>query len=379
MGPRLLAGLTAGLVVSVLAPPVASAQVAENLRFIVVLRDGIADPGAVAKAHGVRYGAAVQRVYRSAVSGYVATVPAARLHALRRDPHVAYVEPDRPVTGVGQTLPWGIDSIGGPLSSTVAGDGSGMVDNVNVYVIDSGLDREHADLNVVDHVTFEGSHNRDCDGHGTHVGGTVAARDNTLDVVGAAPGARLTGVKVLDCKASGTVSGVIAGVDWVTSTARKPAVANLSLGAAPSQALDDAVRRSAASGIFYTVAAGNEGADACASSPARTGAGTDNGILTVAATNSTGAEPSWSNYGPCVDVWAPGASIVSTKRGGGTTSMSGTSMAAPHAAGGAALFLSTRPAADPLTVERALREHARLTGGASKDGRSITGVNTAGW
>jgi subtilisin family serine protease len=167
---------------------------------------------------------------------------------------------------------------------------------------------------------------------------------------------------------------VIAGIDWVTANAGKPAVANLSLGGAASQAVDDAVRRSAASGIVYAVAAGNSGADACSASPARAGAGSMNGIITTAAFDSSGAEPSWSNYGPCVDLWAPGVSVLSTKLGGGTTTMSGTSMASPHVAGAAALYLASHPGATPAAVETQLRADARATGSSSKDGRAILSV-----
>jgi Subtilisin-like serine proteases len=162
---------------------------------------------------------------------------------------------------------------------------------------------------------------------------------------------------------------VIKGVDWVTANALKPAVANMSLGGGASQALDDAVRKSAAGGILYSIAAGNDGTDACNSSPAR--AGTDNGIVTVAATDTLDQEASWSNYGPCVDLWAPGVSILSTRKGGGTTTMSGTSMAAPHAGGGGALWLSGHPGDSPAAVEQALKDSAFLPGTLSKDGRVV--------
>ena len=246
-------------------------------------------------------------------------------------------------------------------------------------MIDTGIYR-HTDLYRVKHVNFVGDgRNTDCHGHGTHVAGTVAAKDNTSDVVGVAPGAPLTGVKVLGCKGSGATSGVIKGVDWVTANATKPAIANMSLGGGLSQALDDAVRRSAAGGVFYSIAAGNNGADACLKSPARAGAGTDNGIATVAASTSSDGETSWSNYGPCVDVWAPGERILSTKKGGGTTTMSGTSMAAPHVGGGAALYLSKNTAASPTTVEGALTSGATITANTSKDGATIVREYVSGF
>jgi subtilisin family serine protease len=211
------------------------------------------------------------------------------------------------------------------------------------------------------------------------VAGTVAARDNASDVVGASPGLRLIGVKVLGCSGTGSTSGVIKGVDWVTANAVKPAVANMSLGGGPSQALDDAVRRSAASGVLYSLAAGNDGDDACTSSPARAGAGTNNGIVTTAATNSIDQEASWSNYGPCVDLWAPGVSILSTRKGGGTTTMSGTSMASPHIAGTGALYLSSHPTTAPAQVESQLKANALIPGTQSKDKRSIRLVYAGGY
>ncbi|MFZ0789437.1 MAG: S8 family serine peptidase, partial [Chromatiaceae bacterium] len=167
----------------------------------------------------------------------------------------------------------------------------------------------------------------------------------------------------------GTTSGVIKGIDWVTANAVKPAIANMSLGGGASKSLDDAVIRSADRGVFYSIAAGNSGANACNYSPAR--AGTHNGVMTTAATDSTDKEASWSNYGNCVDIWAPGVSILSTKKGGGTTTMSGTSMAAPHVGGTGALYLSSHTDATPATVEAAIKTDADSTGKTSKDGRSI--------
>jgi subtilisin family serine protease len=254
-----------------------------------------------------------------------------------------------------------------------------VISNVNVYVIDTGVDKTHPDLNVVNHVNFAGGKNTDCQGHGTHVAGTIAARDNTTDVVGVVPGAPITGVKVLDCTGRGTTSDVIKGVDWVTANAVKPAIANMSLSGGAVQALDDAVTSSADSGVFYSLAAGNVADDACKYSPGR--AGTHAGVMTVAATDSTDHEAWWSNYGSCVDLWAPGVDILSALLGGGTTVKSGTSMAAPHVGGTAALFLSSQPTSTPASVEGALKasgifispgtSKGNKTPNTSKDGRTM--------
>ena len=239
---------------------------------------------------------------------------------------------------------------------------------------------------MVNHVNFAGGENKDCNGHGTHVAGTVAAKDDTNDVVGVAPGADLYGVKVLGCNNTGSWSGVIAGVDWVTANATLPAVANMSLSGGASQAVDDAVRKSAkprsqgGGGVFYALAAGNDGANACNYSPARAGRtqnadGTwnkNNGVMTVAATDKLDAETSFSNWGNCVDIWAPGASILSTKMGGGTTTMSGTSMASPHVAGGGALYLSKNTGSSPSAVEGPLKSAATATTNKSKDPNRVT-------
>jgi len=346
-------------------------------QYIVVFDEGeVKDPTAVAREHAQGHGAEVLYTYQYALEGYAARIPAQRLDEVRNDPQVAYVEPDQTAEIASQALPWGINRVDADISSTRAGNGSGYISNVNAYIIDTGIDRTHPDLYHGTHVNFTGDgRNRDCNGHGTHVAGTVAARDNTRDVVGVAPGTPLTGVKVLGCDGVGATSGVIKGVDWVTANAWKPAIANMSLAGGASDALDTAVKNSATSGVFYSLAAGNQGADACSYSPARAGAGANNGIVTTAATTSSDAERSSSNYGSCVDIWAPGTSVLSTRMGGGTTTMSGTSMAAPHVGGGAALYLSKNTGASPSAVEGALKDP--LTSGMwspgtwSKDGRSI--------
>ena len=357
------------------APPKTPTDKIPDTYIVVFDEDAVGDPQEAANEQARANDLQLKHVYRHALEGYAAVFPNSQaLQRVENDPRVAYVEQDGVAQAVAQTLPWGIDKVEADSSSTVAGNGSGAVSNVNAYVIDSGI-YKHSDLNVVNHVNFAGGTNTDCNGHGTHVAGSVAAKDNTSDVVGVAPGAPLTGVKVLGCSGSGSWSGIIKGIDWVTANAKKPAVANMSLGGGAMKSVDDAVLNSANSGVFYALAAGNDGADACNYSPARAGAGTDNGIMTVAATNSSDAETSWSNYGACVDVWAPGASILSTKKGGGTTTMSGTSMASPHGAGGGALYLSSNTGAGPATVEGALKSAATTTANKSKDGRTITREN----
>ncbi|HET8891155.1 MAG TPA: S8 family serine peptidase [Candidatus Angelobacter sp.] len=336
------------------------------------------DPGVAGAVENLEanHGFRAHHIYSAAIRGFSAHLTADQIAALKMDSMVAYIEVDRPMTMTQQVLPWGIHRVGADVSSTQAGNGSGTVSNVNVYVIDTGVDKTHPDLNVVNQVNFAGGKNTDCQGHGTHVAGIMAARDNAVDVVGVAPGAPITGVKVLDCTGSGTTSDVIKGVDWVTANAVKPAIANMSLSGGAVQALDDAVIHSADSGVFYSIAAGNLAGDACLYSPAR--AGTHDGVMTVAATDSTDHEAWWSNYGSCVDVWAPGVDILSTLLGGGTTTKSGTSMAAPHVGGTGALYLSSHPNDSAAFVEAALKASetfisasSKRAPNTSKDGRQI--------
>jgi aqualysin 1 len=370
-------------------------------RYIVVLNDEVTRPGEVANGLARRHGLGVGFVYSHALKGFSATISRARLDEVLTDERVDYVEHDGTVRAVEQVLPWGIDRIDADMSSTLAGDGSGEISSVNAYIIDSGVDASHADLNVINHVNFRGDgKNYDCSGHGTHVAGTVAAKDNTQDVVGVAPGALVTGVKVLGCDGTGSWSGVIKGVDYVTGEVvgpdgtrgtaddKKPAITNMSLGGGRNVTVNDAVRNSANSGVFYSVAAGNDSDKACAYSPAsagRTWDGTkwiyDNGIMSVGATNSSEEETSWSNYGDCVDIWAPGVNVRSTKKGGGTTLMSGTSMAAPHVGGGGALYLSSseRASTSAVAIEETFKATAVSTGTKSKDDRAITRLYVGGY
>ena len=335
---------------------------------------------ALERKHRVKANTAFGQVFK----GMSARLTPAQLEALRRDPSVDLIEEEqiyslgaRPSSGgtttvTTQSIPWGISKTGATQSYTLAGNGSGTVTGVRTYVIDTGVDMKNVDLNRPLHVNFIADRkNTDCNGHGTHVAGTMAAYDNTAAVVGMAPGAPVYGVKVLDCNGSGTTTSVIKGVDWVAANALLPAVANMSLGGGASQLLDDAVRAAAARGIVFAIAAGNSSANACTASPARIGGVGTPGVLVTAATDVNDLEASFSNYGSCVDIWAPGVAVPSLKLGGGVVSLSGTSMASPHVAGAAALFWARNPGATHGTVSSYLRQMAQPTGTTSKDGRAI--------
>ncbi len=374
----ILAGATAG-------PAVAERPSDEGSgRYIVVLNE---EPGQQAdkgrlgttsqQLESVVSGLRVGHLYGEVLNGFSATMPNDRVEELRADPRVAYVEADERAEGDGQSLPWGINRIDADKSSTKAGNGSGAVSGVNAYVIDSGVAKD-ADLNVVQRLNFTEEPNEDCHGHGSHISGTIGARDNTRGVVGAAPGLPITSLKVLDCETHGWYSDMIAAIDWVTKNAKKPAVANMSIGGNPSKAVDDAIRRAVKSGVFFAVSAGNKSTSACNQTPARAGAGSNNGILTVAALDSDNKEASFSNYGDCVDIWAPGVKILSTGNSGGIGYMSGTSMASPHGAGAAALYLSKHRTATPAQVEAALKKAAATTGSDATDGAAIKRVYAGG-
>ena len=347
------------LAVAALVPAAASAARSAEDRYIVVVKES-ADPAAVAKAHG----SANARVFRTALNGYAAKIPAGELAALRRDSRVDYVEADRlmraQTTQTGAT--WGLDRIDQrllPLNSTFNYTLTGS--GVTAYIIDTGLRPSHADFggravsdqDFVDPANPNGPYyndGKDCNGHGTHVAGTVGGA-----TYGVAKSVSLVGVRVLDCDGYGLISEIVAGVDWVTRNAAKPAVANMSLGGGGSTALDSAVSRSIVAGITYAVAAGNEHRDACSFSPARVGA-----AITVAASDRNDRRPHFSNYGSCVDWFSPGVGITSDWFTSNTAAatLDGTSMASPHSAGAAAQYLQTDPAASPATVRSALYTQA---------------------
>ena len=322
--------------------------------YIVKLKDD-ADPSAVASGHGL----APSRVYRSVIRGFAGAIPEARLEQLKRDSRVEYIVPDGVASVSAQTIPYGISNTAATTSSVLAGNGSGALSGPTVFVIDTGI-ASHADLNKVGHVNYAGGKNDDCHGHGTHVAGTVGAKDDTNYVVGMAPGVKLFGVKVLSCSGSGTWSGVISGMDFVSGHSAAQKVANLSLGGGYNQAVNDAAARLVANNVATAVAAGNDGSDASGYSPA-----SEPSVLTVAAHDSNNINASWSNFGSLIDVSAPGVSVLSTSKGGGTTTMSGTSMASPHVAGALAIYRANNPTASATTAQNAVKSN---TSGTSSKG-----------
>ncbi len=275
----------------------------------------------------------LKHVHKAVLRGFAAELTPEQLEALRSDPMVDYIEPDQVVTAnaTQSNATWGLDRINQrkqPLdgSYTYGYNGSG----VWAYVIDTGLQANHPQFgsrarNVYDAL---GGNGADCNGHGTHVAGTIGGSS-----YGVAKNVQLRGVRVLGCDGSGSTSGIIAAVDWVRSNAVRPAIANMSLGGGYSSALNTAISNLANSGVFVAVAAGNENQNACNVSPASAAA-----AYTVAASDRTDTRASFSNYGSCVDAYAPGVDITSAWIGSRSNTISGTSMASPHVAGVAALI-----------------------------------------
>ncbi|MGW4701211.1 S8 family peptidase [Streptomyces sp. NPDC004285] len=326
--------------------------------YIVTLKQGAGFKAASADGRNLiaAYGGTVRKTFGSALNGYTATLGATEARRLAADPAVASVEQNRIVRAdATQTnAPWGLDRIDQadlPLSGTYTyPDSAGG--GVTAYVIDTGVRITHSEIagravNGYDAVDGDAVA-QDGNGHGTHVATTIAG-----STYGVAKAAKIVAVRVLDNNGSGTTAGVIAGIDWVTAhhTAGAPAVANLSLGGGASTALDNAVKNSIADGVTYAVAAGNSGANASSTSPARVPA-----ALTVGATSNTDAKASWSNYGSVLDLFAPGVSITAGWNTGdtATNTISGTSMATPHVAGAAAVYLAGHPSASPAQVATAL-------------------------
>ena len=389
-----LAALTAACVTTVdgndEVPDLDKLESSVNNRYIVMLKQDTTSAAIMTQDLAAAHGFQATRVFQSAVRGFVFSGTPAQVEALRADPSVAFVEPDIIVSlgeppdwcqyvpdhpdctgdkpwwceyapdhpwcgGDGddppddpgdppddpgdppddpgdpgdpgtQQTPWGITRVGGPAGAATA----------TAWIIDTGIDFEHADLNVDtarsrSFVSTEGGTGDDNQGHGTHVAGTIAALDNGIDVVGVVPGTAVVAVKVLDASGRGALSDVVAGIDYVAQNAAAGDVANMSLGApGPQESLDQAVRNAADRGIYFAIAAGNDAADASGYSPA---AVEHANVFTVSAIGEDDCLASFSNFGAPVDTAAPGVDVLSTANGGGTTVLSGTSMATPHVAG----------------------------------------------
>lgn len=373
---RLACALAATACAVAAVPAAASAA-----SYIVVAKESVADPGVLAREHGRAHGAQVSHVYRHALRGYAAAMGPQSAARVAADPRVELVEPDHAVSASAQTVPTGIDRVDADLSPTAAINGVDQRVNVDVAIIDTGIDLTHPDLNVYTAGAKNcstGTSAKDGNGHGTHVAGTVGALDNGVGVVGAAPGARVWPVRVLNNSGSGSWSSIICGVDFVTANASSIEVANMSLGgtgsdgACAASSLHRAICNSVNAGVTYAVAAGNESDDAKNHVPAAY-----DEVMTVSAladfngTPGGGARPtcrsdvddtfaSFSNFGADIDLIAPGVCINSTWRGGGYKTISGTSMASPHVAGGAALYKAKNPSASPAQVKAALQNAGSL-------------------
>lgn len=329
-------------------------------RYIVVFKADVADPQGLAESllRGVGNGR-LHHVYRGALKGFAATLPAQALEAIGRNPNVDYIEQDATVelrqSSVQNSATWGLDRIDQadrPLDTQYHFSQAGS--GVHAFIIDTGLRADHVEFSgrVVPGygVVADGQGTNDCNGHGTHVAGTVGG-----STWGVAKQVRLVPVRVLDCAGSGSFSGVIAGIDWAASSTLRPAVANLSLGGGLSSSVNQAVAGAVAKGLVMVVAAGNENVDACSRSPA-----SEPSAITVGATTSADQRATYSNFGTCVDLFAPGSNITSawSSSSSATNTISGTSMAAPHVAGAAALVLQGSPSATPAAVAEAIRTQA---------------------
>ena len=341
-------------------------------KYVVVFTGEVSDVPGLARSLSAAHGGTLRFTYQHALRGMaVGNLSAAAAEALSRNPQVAYVEPDAPArlfdTQTGAT--WGIDRVDQralPLSTTYTYNATGA--GVNAYILDTGVRLSHVEFGGRAQYVPNGSNGdfvgdghgsaADCHGHGTHVAGTVGST-----TYGVAKQVSLWAARVVDCAGSGDVSLAIAAVDWVTANGVRPAVVNMSLGYGDVQSLRTAVENSVAAGVNYAVAAGNghwlfgTPLNACNESPA--GAPNAN---TVGATSNTDAEASFSNYGPCVDILAPGVSVTSAwySSNTATNTISGTSMATPHVVGGIALYLQGNPGATPAQVTAAIEGAATV-------------------
>lgn len=329
-------------------------------RYIVVFRPGSAGHNVTAAAGAVgRLGGKIHYTYTDALQGFAASLPEAALRGLRHNPNIEFIEVDQTITlGIEpeqSVSTWNLDRIDQnylPLDGSYIYIKNGT--GVTAYIIDTGIRTSHSEFAGRASIGYDaiGGNGSDCNGHGTHVAGTVGGA-----TYGVAKNVSLVAVRVLDCAGSGSTAGVIAGIDWVTKNKKAPAVANVSLGGALSTALDYAVKTSIASGVTYALAAGNSKRDACKTSPARVPT-----AITVGATTSTDTRASYSNYGACLDLFAPGSSVTSAWNSSDTASktLSGTSMATPNVTGVAALYLQSHPTASPANVALELTGNATV-------------------
>lgn len=333
-------------------------------RYIVVFKNSVSNPAAEAANLMRGLGGQLHHTYTSALKGFAASLPDTALQGIRNNPNVDYIEQDQTVslneTAALQTqnqATWGldrIDQVNRPLDVLYYYNYTGAGAGVTAFIIDTGIRATHTDFQGRVQSGFtainDGNGTNDCNGHGTHVAGTVGGA-----TWGVAKGVSLIPVRVLNCQGSGTWSGVIAGIDFAANSTLRPAVANLSLGGGASSSVDAAVAGAVNKNVTMVVAAGNSNADACNTSPAR-----EPSAITVGATTSSDARASYSNYGSCVDLFAPGSGITSAwnSSDNATNTISGTSMASPHAAGVAALALAANPAASPWAVASFLSTNA---------------------
>ncbi|MDN5846257.1 MAG: S8 family serine peptidase [Candidatus Nitrosocosmicus sp.] len=360
-------------------------QVIPN-QYIVVLNDDALNLrdilSEVAKKVNIE-GTEILQVYEDVLNGFAISVPNERvIEVLERSPFVDYIEKDKTVKAFAQTLPSGVNRVDGDLSSTKSGNGGGAI-NTDIAILDSGIYASHSDLNIHHQKTFVSgtSSGNDDNGHGTHVAGIAAAKDNSIGGVGVAPGAKLWAIKVLDRNGSGALSTIIKGIDYIRQYASQIEVANLSLGCeCKSSAFDTAINNAVKAGITFVVASGNSGKDASTFSPAN-----NPNVIAVSAIGDSdgkcgGTGPStgfgrddtlasFSNYGAVVDVAAPGTKIYSTYKGNSYATMSGTSMASPHVAGAAALYEASHPGASPSEVRNALLSNGSTSSTCDGKGR----------
>lgn len=341
---------------TVLAPTLTSTTTASPIKnqYIVVLQAGSDLPAQAAAAIAKQHGGQVLFTYNRAIRGFAVRIPeqatSAFLTAMQKNPQVSYVEEDTlmQTNTITQSNPvWGLDRIDQhnlPLSKSFSYNKTGSA--VNAYIVDTGILASHQEFNGRVQTGYsaiaDNNGTNDCNGHGTHVAGTVGG-----STYGIAKNVGLVPVRVLDCAGSGAMSGVIAGLDWIIQNGRKSAVVNMSLGGSAYSTLDTAIDNLFNNGYVPVVAAGNSNTDACTSSPARAGK-----AITVAATDSTDTRASYSNYGSCVDLFAPGSQITSAWIGSNSSAAtaSGTSMASPHVAGVVATMLENNSTATPQSI-----------------------------